>query len=150
MENILISACLIGCNTRYNGQSTLIPELDRLMERYCLIPVCPEQLGGLPTPRTPSERINNSVVSKTGDDVTAQYARGAAETLRLARLYNCSVAILKERSPSCGFGTIYDGSFSGSLTEGNGVTAELLARNGITVIGESRIGEFLSAHGCIQ
>ena len=139
MENILISACLMGCNTRYKGDSQATPFLTELMARYHLIPICPEQLGGLATPRDPSEIVGDRVVSIAGRDVTEQYSRGAEETLRLAKLYNCHTAILKERSPSCGHGTVYDGTFSGTLTTGDGITAALLLANGIRVVGESRI-----------
>lgn len=135
--NVLISACLIGCNTRYKGDSNIIPELNELMEKYNLIPVCPEQLGGLSTPRDPSEIINGRVISCNGRDVTDEFSRGAAEALHLAKLYNCSLAILKERSPSCGFGAVYDGTFTGHLVSGNGITAQLLSENGIAIIGES-------------
>lgn len=147
--NVLISACLIGCNTRYKGDGNLIPEVSALMEKYNLIPICPEQLGGLATPRDPSEitvSVNDGskrVVSCTGNDVTAEFTRGANEALRLAKLYNCSLAVLKERSPSCGYGRIYDGSFSGTIVEGNGITAELLSQNGVRIIGESRISTIL-------
>ena len=98
----------------------------------------------LPTPREPSERQGCAVVMKSGTDVTAQYRRGAEQTLHLARLYGCKAAVLKERSPSCGSGRIYDGTFSGRLTSGDGVTAALLKENGITVYGESEIEALLS------
>ena len=107
------------------------------MARYTLIPVCPEQLGGLPTPRNPSERRDSRVVMNNGVDVTAQYARGAAQALYLAQRFGCTKALLKERSPSCGSGTIYDGSFTGSLTDGWGVAAEALRDAGIAVFGEN-------------
>ncbi len=144
MENILISACLLGVQCRYDGESKLIMQTVALMERYHLVPVCPEQLGGLPTPREPSERQGEAVVMKNGTDVTAQYRRGAEQALHLARLYGCKAAVLKERSPSCGSGNIYDGTFSGCLTPGDGVTAALLKENGITVYGESEIEMLLS------
>ncbi len=143
MKNLIISACLIGCNTRYNGQSTKIPELEELKKKYHLIPVCPEQLGGLATPRDPAEQQSGRVMTVNGGDVTAQFKKGAEEVLRLAKLFDCDTAILKERSPSCGFGKIYDGTFSGTLTDGNGIAAALLSDNGIRVIGESRICELI-------
>lgn len=118
------------------------PLLDAL-PRLRLVPVCPEILGGLPTPRTPSERQGERVVSKTGADVTAAYQKGAEETLRLARLFGCRKALLKERSPSCGRGQIYDGSFSGRLIPGDGVTARLLEQEGIAVFGESQLQQLL-------
>jgi len=141
--NILISACLVGVKCRYDGGAGKIAELSELMEKHTLIPVCPEQLGGLKTPREPAEIKGERVVTRDGRDVTHEYRRGAEETLRLARLYGCSCAIMKERSPSCGSGHIYDGTFSRTLTVGSGVTAALLEETGIKVFGESRICELL-------
>ena len=135
---ILVSACLLGCPCRYDGTAKADPRVLALMERHTLIPVCPEQLGGLPTPRLPSERREGGVFDRGGKNVTPQYRQGAEEVLRLARLYGCTHAVLKERSPSCGSGQIYDGSFSHVLVPGSGVAAELLAQNGITVLGESQ------------
>jgi uncharacterized protein YbbK (DUF523 family) len=137
--NILVSACLLGVPCRYDGQAKPCPAVLALMDRHTLIPVCPEQLGGLPTPRNPSERRGCRVVSSAGADVTAAYRRGAEETLRLARLYGCEAAILKERSPSCGSGEIYDGTFTRTLTPGDGVAAALLRARGIRVLGETEI-----------
>ena len=105
--------------------------------------MCPEQLGGLSTPRNPSERRGERVVMNDGRDVTAEYRRGAEEALRLARLYGCTAAVLKEKSPSCGCGRVYDGTFSGTLTDGDGVMAELLKENGIRVYGESELEKLL-------
>ena len=138
---ILVSACLLGCACRYDGQSKPNPLAQELARRGLAVPVCPEQLGGLPTPRAPSERQGERVVSSLGADVTAQYRRGAEEALRLAELYGCTTAVLKERSPSCGSGMVYDGTFTGVLTAGEGVTAELLRAQGIPVYGESRVAE---------
>ena len=143
MENILISACLLGVCCRYDGESKPIMQTVALMERYHLIPVCPEQLGGLPTPREPSERQGDAVRTKCGADVTAQYTRGAEQALHLARVFGCKKAVLKERSPSCGSGEIYDGTFSGKLTPGDGVTAALFKKNGIEVFGESDLETLL-------
>ena len=140
---ILVSACLLGCACRYDGQSKPNPLVQELARRGLAMPVCPEQLGGLPTPRDPSERREGRVVMNTGADVTEQYRRGAEAALRLCRMLGCEAAILKERSPSCGHGTIYDGTFTGTLTDGDGVTAELLLRNGIPVYGESQAAELL-------
>jgi len=138
--NILVSACLLGINCRYNGVPVVSEDVLALLKRHTLIPVCPEQLGGLATPREPSEHREGRVVTGSGRDVTEEYSRGAAETLRLAQLYGCRYAILKERSPSCGHGRIYDGSFSGVLVPGSGSAAALLEANGITVLGESELG----------
>lgn len=145
--NILISACLLGMACRYDGQSKRQPDLDFCREDIRLIPICPESEGGLPTPRPPSERRGDRVVNIQGQDVTDAYRKGAAYALELAKRYGCRYAILKERSPSCGNGEIYDGSFSGRLTHGHGVTAKLLEQNGITVIGESRAADFLANIG---
>ena len=113
------------------------------MKCHEVVPVCPEQLGGLATPRPPAERQQDRVVTKTGADVTEPYRRGAEETLRLCQMLGCEAAILKERSPSCGHGEIYDGTHSGTLTAGDGVTAQLLVDHGISVYGESQIEELL-------
>lgn len=136
---ILISACLLGARCRYDGAGKAHPDAVELAKKHELVPVCPEQLGGLATPRTPAERQGDLVVTACGADVTEQYRRGAEESLRLCRLLGCEAAVLKERSPSCGSGQVYDGTFSKSLTEGDGVTAALLKENGIPVYGESDI-----------
>ena len=136
---ILVSACLLGCPCRYDGKSKPNDAVLALMEHHTLIPICPEQMGGLATPRVPAERKDGGVFTERGGDVTEQYRRGAEEALRLAQLYGCKYAILKERSPSCGSGQIYDGSFSRRLIEGDGVTAQLLKSHGITVLGESEV-----------
>lgn len=141
--NLLISACLMGIRCRYDGGQKPLECLDRLMEKHVLIPVCPEVIGGLPTPRVPAERIGDRVMTRDGRDVTAEYRQGAEEALRLAKMTGCTCALLKERSPSCGFGTIYDGSFIGALCRGSGVCGEMLSQNGIRVIGESRVEELL-------
>ena len=138
---LLVSACLLGCACRYDGKSKGNVDVQALAKEYRLIPVCPEQMGGLATPREPVERQGDRVVTKDGRDVTEAYCRGAEEALRLAELFDCSTAILKERSPSCGCGVIHDGGFAGGLIPGDGVTAELLKARGIRVLGESRIGE---------
>ena len=140
---VLVSACLLGVACRYDGQSKAYPLVDELCRRYEVVPVCPEIMGGLPTPRTPAERRNDRVVTKNGGDVTEQYRCGAEEVLRLAQKLGCRIAVLKERSPSCGSGQVYDGSFTAALTEGFGVAAELLQRAGIRVIGESQLADFL-------
>ena len=132
---IIVSACLAGYRCRYDGKIVPDEEIVALMKRGEAIPVCPEMMGGLPCPRVPAERTADGtrVIAKDGRDLTDAYRRGAEETLRMAQLYGCDRAVLKARSPSCGYGQIYDGSFSGTLREGSGVAAELLAENGITV-----------------
>ena len=135
----LISACLLGCPCRYDGASKPIPENIRaLLDTDTLIPVCPECLGGLPTPRPPAERQGERVINRSGQDVTAEYERGAREILRLARLYRADGVILRDRSPSCGTNGIYDGTFTATLSEGMGVCAALLSREGIRIFDENR------------
>jgi len=107
-----------------------------MLKNNQLLPVCPEQLGGLSTPRTPSERNGDRVITKDGTDVTVNYQTGAEEVLRIANLYGCKKAILKARSPSCGSKQTYDGTFTGKLIDRDGVCSELLKRNGIEVISE--------------
>ena len=134
---ILVSACLLGVCCRYDGQAKPHEGVLSLLGRHALIPVCPEIYGGLATPRPAAERVGKRVLTAQGGDVTAQYRRGAEETLRLGRLYGCEAALLKERSPSCGSGVIHNGRFDGELTPGDGVTAALLRANGIAVYAES-------------
>ena len=140
---ILISGCLLGVCCRYDGASKPHPLALELAKDHELILVCPEQLGGLATPRPPAERQGERIIAKTGLDVTEQYRRGAEETLKVYRLLNCDAAVLKERSPSCGSGEIYDGTFTGTLIPGDGTTAELLKANGVPVCGESGLPELL-------
>ena len=142
---ILVSACLLGVGCRYDGKSVPSAAVLALMRKHTLIPVCPEILGGLPTPRVPAERQGAKVVNRAGEDVTAAYRRGAEETLRLARLYGAQVAVLKTKSPSCGKRLIYDGGFCGRLVPGTGVTAELLAAAGIAVYTEEETEDALFA-----
>jgi len=132
---IIVSACLAGYRCRYDAKVTTDPQIVDLVRSGNAIPVCPEMLGGLPCPRVPAERTKDGtrVVTREGADVTEAFERGARETLRLAELYGCDRAVLKARSPSCGKGMVYDGTFTGTLRAGNGVTAELLASHGITV-----------------
>ena len=143
MENLLISACLLGIPCRYDGRSVRAVDVSALRQKYNLIPVCPEIYGGLPTPRTPSERQGDRTVMKDGTDVTENYLRGAKAAYDLCRELDCKKALLKERSPSCGKGKIYDGTFSGTLVDGDGVTAEYLRAEGIEVYGESEIEKLL-------
>ena len=143
-EPLLVSACLVGESCKYSGgNNALPPELLAALEtRYRLVPVCPERDGGLPTPRLPSERKGKRVLNRAGEDVTEAFRRGAAIALETARREGCRLALLKERSPSCGSGKNYDGSFSGTLIPGEGVAAELLKEQGLAVFGESEIERF--------
>lgn len=143
MKSILVSACLLGASCRYDGKSKPVKEVIALKEKYNLIPVCAEIMGGLPTPRIPCEIKNGRAVNQKGEDKTDEYVRGAEEVLRLARLFGCDTAVLKARSPSCGNGEIYDGSFSGRLISGDGICAELLKANGIKIFNETQISEIL-------
>ena len=140
-ERVIISACLLGADCKYDGGNNCLPEetIEKLTEKYELIHVCPECYGGLTTPRTPSERTGDKVVSKTGADVTEQFNKGANTALYLAELFGARTAILKANSPSCGSGTIYDGTFTGTLVSGDGVTAELLKAHGINIIDENAL-----------
>ena len=146
MRTLLVSACLLGFDCKYCGGSNALAgeTLAALRERYRLIPVCPECAGGLPVPREPAERRGARVVSRGGRDVTAEYAKGARIALALAGKYRCGAALMKERSPSCGSGDIYDGSFSGTLVPGFGVAAEALRDAGIAVFGESGAGDLIN------
>ena len=139
--NILVSACLLGLACRYQGIAKEDPAVLALAGRHTLIPTCPEVYGGLPTPREPSEIVNGRVLSQSGADVTAQFAKGAQESLLLAQQLHCTCAVLMDRIPSCGVGMIYDGTFSGTLIEGDGLTARLLKEQGLRVLPASRIGE---------
>lgn len=143
--NILVSRCLLGEPCRYDGQSKPVPALKQLEEQgHVLIPVCPEVLGGLPTPRPPAElQPDGRVVNRAGTDVTAEYTAGAQRALEIAQARGCTAAVLKEKSPSCGNGQVYDGSFTGTLIPGQGVAARLLTRQGIRVLGESQLDELL-------
>ena len=134
---IIVSACLLGENCKYSGGNNKNEKVIALSEHFEIIPVCPECFGGLPIPREPSEIRDGRVYSKSGNDVTAQFMTGAEHTLYVAQEKNCPCAVLKENSPSCGYGKIYDGTFSGKLTHGNGLTADLLTKNGISVFGEN-------------
>ena len=135
-EKILVSACLLGIDCKYSGGNNLNEKVLEYIKDYEVIPVCPEIMGGLSTPRPPSERIGDKVLNNLGTDVTNEYTKGALETLKLAKLFNVKKALLKAKSPSCGKGKIYDGTFTSTLIEGNGVTVDLLESNGIEVISE--------------
>ena len=137
MDKLLVSSCLLGTPCRYDGRSKADARVRALAGRYELISVCPEQLGGLPTPRVPSERSGERVITADGRDATAEYRRGAEAALALCLQHGCAAAVLKEKSPSCGVGEIYDGTFSRRLIALSGVTAELLKAHGIAVYSEN-------------
>ena len=143
MEKILISACLVGDKVKYDGHSNYNEKVKLLLEKYELVPFCPEVEGGLPTPRHPSERVKDRVKMDNGKDVTKNFDKGAELALNICLYLGIKVAILKEGSPSCGSHKIYDGTFSHKLKDGQGVTAELLERKGIKVISEEEIDTLL-------
>ena len=139
MKKIMVSACLMGYDCRYKGDNCKCENVVKLSEDNILIPVCPEQLGGLSTPRQPAERVNDKVIAKNGMDVTAEYNRGADIAVEIAKANEVDYCVLKANSPSCGKGMIYDGTFTGAKTLGNGVTAEKLLNAGFTVITENEL-----------
>ena len=137
MEKIIVSACLLGEACRYDGKSKPCEKVIALAEKYELIPVCPEVFGGLSTPRPPSEmQADGRFINSSGEDVTENYRTGAKSTLRIALQNGCKLAVLKEKSPSCGVHCRYDGSFTRTLVPESGITASLLRENGITVLSE--------------
>jgi uncharacterized protein YbbK (DUF523 family) len=136
---IIVSACLAGMETNYLGEAWPNAKVMKLVREGKAMPVCPEQLGGLSTPRTPAERIGNSIKTREGSDVTPQFKKGAEEVARLIKLTGAEVAILKSRSPSCGVGCTYDGSFSDTLVDRDGVTAEVLRKMGVKLLTEENL-----------
>ena len=141
--NLLISECLCGVCCRYDGDHNQIDYLEELKSLYNLIPVCPEVLGGLLTPRPPAERIGDRVQTRNGIDVTEQFKRGAELALAIAIDKNCLCALLKAKSPSCGYGEIYDGTFTGTLVNGVGVTSELLLQHNIQIYTEKNVQDLI-------
>ena len=139
MENLLISSCLVGNNTKYNGKNNYLPLIEKLKDKYNLIVICPEVMGGLSIPRDPSEIKGDKVISNKGNDVTKEYNLGAKIALDLAKKYNCKKALLMEKSPSCGVKKIYDGTFSKNLIDGMGITTKLLYESKIEVYSKDEI-----------
>ncbi|MDF2944878.1 MAG: hypothetical protein K0S01_3736 [Herbinix sp.] len=144
----IVSACLAGVNCKYSGRNNENKNVIELVRQGKAIPICPEQLGGLPTPRAcceivMSEEGNKKVISKDGHDYTKEFMEGAEKTLEIAKIIGADKAILQPRSPSCGCGLIYDGTFSGNLVKGNGLTAERLLQNGIKVYMDTDFDDFL-------
>lgn len=134
MKKILVSACLCGVNCKYNGGNNGSDLCQKLVDDGIAVMVCPEVDGGLPTPRVPAEIIGDKVINKDGVDVTKEYMKGANIALKIALDQDISLAILQARSPSCGSSVIYDGTFTGTLKKGAGVTTQLLRENGIEVV----------------
>ena len=140
---VLISACLLGDNVKYSGGNNLTPELVTLLKKYNvdIVKVCPECFAGLPIPRLPSEIKEDKVFSKDGRDITEEFLDGAEKTYQIAKRKQVDFAILKERSPSCGSSFIYDGSFSGKVIEGQGLTAKKLSKENIIIFSEENLEE---------
>ena len=138
-ENIIVSACLLGVNCKYNGGNNSCEKIIKLQEKYNIITICPEVDGGLTTPRIPSEIVGNKVINKAGLDVTKEYLKGASIALEKSLSNNVKFAVLKAKSPSCGCGLIYDGTFTHNLINGDGVTTKLLKEHNIQVYTEEDI-----------
>ena len=143
MEKLLISACLLGVNCKYNGKNNYNPLIEELKKKYELIPICPEVMGGLSIPRDPSEIKGDLVISNKGNDVTSNYLSGAYQALQLVGISNITKAVLKDGSPSCGSTYIYDGTFTKNKINGMGITAKLLKENNIIIYNENEIEELL-------
>ncbi len=143
MENILVSACLLGENCKYNGGNNLCNGLQKLRYKYKFVPICPETFGGLKNPREPAEICGSRVLLRNGEDVTKAFYDGAEISLKIAKEHNCKYAILKERSPSCGVNFIYDGTFSNNVIDGKGITANLLSENDVTLLSENEIDRLI-------
>lgn len=137
----LVSACLVGVKCRYDGNDNEIETIKELVNKGQAVPVCPEQLGGLSTPRDPAEIVGDKIMTKNGKDVTEAFYLGAERTLAIAKVCGCKKAILKAKSPSCGCGKVYDGTFSGRLVAGEGITAKLLKQEGIEIYTEENYSE---------
>ncbi|TAN58512.1 DUF523 domain-containing protein [Patescibacteria group bacterium] len=135
-KKIICSACLLGVPCRYDGESKPDKKVLKLLKKEILIPVCPEQLGGLRTPREPAEQKGKKVITVSGKDITKHFQKGAKEVLKVANIFGVKKAILKQRSPSCGNGQIYDGTFSKQIIKGDGITTKFLKKNGIKVLSE--------------
>lgn len=133
---VIVSACLLGLNCRYCGVCRADKRVMELNGLFSLVPLCPEQLGGLPTPRNACEISGDMVVDAKGADLTENFIRGANEVLRAARIFDCQLALMKENSPSCGVKHIYDGTFSGRKIPGSGIASRLLRESGIKVFSE--------------
>lgn len=143
MQRLLVSACLLGEPVRWDAgrRPILDPRLERWQQEGRLVPVCPEMSGGLGVPRPPAERIGLRVVTREGGDVTEGFVAGAQQAVALVRRFDLKLALLKQRSPSCGSTEIYDGTFSGRVVAGEGVTAALLKANGVEIFDETQLAE---------
>ncbi len=138
-EYLLVSSCLLGKNTKYNGNNNYIKCIEKIKQKYNIIPVCPEVSGGLSIPRPPSEIKDNQVINIEHMDVTRAFLKGANIALFLVKKYHITKALLKDGSPSCGGNKIYDGTFTGTKIGGLGITARLLMENNIAIYTEKEI-----------
>lgn len=141
MQNVLISACLLGVDCKYNGSNNKLDDeiIHSLKEKYNLIPVCPEIMGGMPTPRNPVEITDGKVFDNDGVEFTKEFEKGSEEVLKLAKLYDTTIAILKENSPSCGSNYIYDGTFNHQKIKGKGIAAHKLSKENIKLFTEENV-----------
>lgn len=142
-----VSACLVGKNTKYDGGNNYNEYVIEYLKDKEVVLICPEVFGGLPTPRIPSEQLNDKVINSNNEDVTRQFVDGANEALKRLQQQNVNVVILKERSPSCGYKKIYDGTFSKTIIDGNGVFAKLAIENGFIIYTESDIENIIKNNG---
>lgn len=142
-ENLLVSSCLLGNNTKYNGKNNYITKIEQIKQKYNIIVICPEVMGGLSIPRNPSEILGDKVISNEGVDVTLEFNRGANIAYELAKKHNVKKALLKNGSPSCGKDKIYDGTFTGTKINGSGITVRLLKQLDIEIYSEDEISELL-------
>ena len=141
MQNVLISACLLGVDCKYNGSNNKLDDkiIHSLKEKYNLIPVCPEIMGGMPTPRNPVEISDGKVFDYDGEEFTKEFEKGSEEVVKLAKLYDATIAILKENSPSCGSNYIYDGTFNHKKIKGKGIAALKLSKENIKLFTEENV-----------
>ena len=138
-EKLLVSACFVSKGYKYDGDANINIKIIALEQKYEFVFICPEVFGGLPVPRYPSEILGDKVVNIIGEDVTQNFSLGAIKALELAKKHNCKKALLKAKSPSCGKGMVYDGTFSHTLKEAHGITVRLLMENGIEVYTENEL-----------
>ena len=132
----VVSACLAGCKCRYDGKDNLCLKVKQLVEEGRAVTVCPEVMGGMTTPRIPSERKDDKVINSIGEDNTAYFVKGVEKSIEIVKEHNIKKAILKAKSPSCGNKYIYDGTFSKTLVEGKGMLAEKLTELGLEIYDE--------------
>ncbi len=147
METILVSACLLGENVKYNGKNNYDERIEKLKDLFDIVPICPEVFGGLPTPRIPSEIKGENVVNEKGKDVTYEFNKGAHKVINIVNFCHVRKALLMDRSPSCGVNKIYNGKFNGTLIDGMGYTAKLLKAKGVQLYTLDSIDELIESKG---